>query len=99
MPKDGGWIQQQVFNAVVKSPKYNSTVLMLSYDESGGWGDHVIPYTSPEGTEDEWIVDPYDTGFGSVPMGPGKSLFFLHGSLVKHCLTIMHRLPSPILYR
>ncbi|RDW65067.1 hypothetical protein BP6252_10718 [Coleophoma cylindrospora] len=69
MPKDGGWIQQQIFNAVVKSPKYNSTVLMLSYDESGGWGDHVVPYTSPEGTEGEWILDPYDTGFGPYTRG------------------------------
>lgn len=32
MPKDGAWLQQQVVNAVVNSPKYNSTVLMISYD-------------------------------------------------------------------
>jgi phospholipase C len=54
---------------------------MLSYDETGGWGDHVVPYTSPNGTEGEWIIDPYDTDFGLVPMGPGtnssgKSLYF-----------------------
>jgi phospholipase C len=38
-PQDGGWLQQQVVNAVIKSPKYSSTVLMISYDETGGWGD------------------------------------------------------------
>lgn len=32
MPKDGGWLQQQVVNAVVNGPKYSSTVLMISYD-------------------------------------------------------------------
>lgn len=32
MPKDGAWLQQQVVNAVTKSPKYSSTVLIISYD-------------------------------------------------------------------
>lgn len=32
MPKDGAWLQQQIVNAVVNGPKYNSTVLMVSYD-------------------------------------------------------------------
>lgn len=31
-PNDGAWLQQQVFNAVVNSPKYKSTVLIVSYD-------------------------------------------------------------------
>lgn len=32
MPKDGAWLQQQIVNAVTKSPKYASTVLLISYD-------------------------------------------------------------------
>lgn len=32
MPKDGAWLQQQIFNAVVNSPKYNTTALIVSYD-------------------------------------------------------------------
>jgi phospholipase C len=32
MPKDGAWLQQQIFNAVTSSPKYNSTALIVSYD-------------------------------------------------------------------
>jgi hypothetical protein len=32
MPKDGAWLQRQVAEAVINSPKYNSTVLMISYD-------------------------------------------------------------------
>jgi phospholipase C len=27
--------------------------------ESGGWGDHVTPYHSPQGTSGEWLEDPY----------------------------------------
>jgi phospholipase C len=31
-PKDGGWLQKQVVDAVIKSPKYSSTLLMISFD-------------------------------------------------------------------
>lgn len=33
-PHDGGWFQQQIVNAVINSPKYNATVLLISYDET-----------------------------------------------------------------
>ncbi|OXV10860.1 hypothetical protein Egran_01378 [Elaphomyces granulatus] len=72
MPSDGGWLQQQIVDAVVRSPKYSSTVLMISYDETGGFGDHVTPFHSPEGTPGEWIEDPLDL-FGQVYVGPGTS--------------------------
>ncbi|KUL88089.1 hypothetical protein ZTR_04075 [Talaromyces verruculosus] len=69
-PKDGAWLHQQIFDAVVKSPKYNSTALFISYDETGGWGDAVVPYHSPAGTEGEWIEDPLGV-FGQTYTGPG----------------------------
>jgi phospholipase C len=31
-PKDGGWLQKQVVDAVINSPKYSSTLLMISFD-------------------------------------------------------------------
>lgn len=70
MPRDGAWLQGQVVNAVTSSPEYNSTALIISYDESGGWGDHVTPYHSSKGTAAEWIEDPYEK-FGSIYIGPG----------------------------
>ena len=76
MPKDGGWLQQQVVNAVVNSPKYENTALIISFDESGGWGDHVLPYISPNGTAGEWLWDPENiTHF--VPSGPGARVPFV----------------------
>jgi phospholipase C len=74
MPSDGGWLQQRIVNAVTQSPKYNKTVLMISYDETGGWGDHVLPVTSPRGTSGEWVKDPYGTT--DVSTGPGFRLPF-----------------------
>lgn len=74
-PHDGAWLQQQVVNAVTGSPKYNETALIISWDETGGWSDHVTPYHSPEGTAAEWVEDPYDN-FGNVYTGPGFRLPF-----------------------
>ncbi|KAF3912765.1 hypothetical protein ABW20_dc0105965 [Dactylellina cionopaga] len=75
LPSDGAWLQQQVVNAIVNGKSYNDTVLMISYDETGGWGDHVTPYHSPAGTAGEWIKDPYGD-FGDVYTGPGFRLPF-----------------------
>ncbi|KAF8479385.1 non-hemolytic phospholipase C precursor [Gautieria morchelliformis] len=78
-PHDGAWLQQQVVNAVIKSPKYSSTVLMISYDETGGWADHVLPIFSPTGTPGEWLsTDPFNPGPTLVPVfsGPGFRLPF-----------------------
>jgi phospholipase C len=69
-PKDGAWLQQKIVDVVTQSPAYNSTVLIISYDETGGWGDHVTPYHSPNGTSGEWIQDPYNKA-GYTYTGPG----------------------------
>ena len=46
-PIDGGWLWKEVVDAIVSSPKYNKTILIISYDETGGWGDqYVIPRIS-----------------------------------------------------
>ncbi|KAF7196686.1 Non-hemolytic phospholipase C [Pseudocercospora fuligena] len=74
-PRDGGWLQQKIVDVVTASPKYNSTALIISYDETGGWGDHVTPYHSPQGTAGEWVQDPF--GFaGHTYTGPGFRLPF-----------------------
>jgi phospholipase C len=74
-PKDGAWLQQKIVNAVVNSKSYNKTALFISYDETGGWGDHVTPFHSPPGTTGEWVKDPYGK-FGQVYTGPGFRLPF-----------------------
>ncbi|KAI1323731.1 phosphoesterase family-domain-containing protein [Xylariaceae sp. FL0255] len=74
-PRDGAWLQKQITEAVINSPAYKSTVLMISYDETGGFGDHVVPYHSPKGTLGEWLEDPYGD-FGEVYSGPGFRLPF-----------------------
>ncbi|GJN81972.1 hypothetical protein PLIIFM63780_005508 [Purpureocillium lilacinum] len=69
-PHDGAWLQNKIVEAVTKSPKYSKTALIISYDETGGWFDHVDPYRSPEGTIGEWLNDPYGQ-VGHTFAGPG----------------------------
>ncbi|WEW57590.1 phospholipase C [Emydomyces testavorans] len=66
-PKDGAWLQEQVVQAVTKSPKYGQ--------KSGGFGDHVPPYRSLTGTPGEW-VDDYMGLFGQIFTGPGMRVPF-----------------------
>ncbi|KAJ5581601.1 Phosphoesterase [Penicillium sp. DV-2018c] len=70
MPKDGAWLQKKIVDAVTKSPKYNSTLLMISFDETGGFGDHVTPFHSPRGTPGDWMHDPMGL-FSDIFVGPG----------------------------
>lgn len=74
-PKDGAWLQRKIVEAVTTGAAYNKTALIVSYDESGGYGDHVVPYHSPNGTVGEWVEDPYDE-YGYVYTGPGFRLPF-----------------------
>ncbi|EQK97990.1 hypothetical protein G6O67_003566 [Ophiocordyceps sinensis] len=70
MPVDGAWLQKKVVDAITNSPAYNETVLIISYDEQGGWADHVVPKVPKEGTRGEYLDDPYKQ-YGNVPVGPG----------------------------
>jgi phospholipase C len=72
-PHDGAWLQKNIVDAVVKGAAYNNTVLMISYDETGGWGDHVTPFHSPAGTPGEWLNVENDVfGYlGQTYTGPG----------------------------
>jgi phospholipase C len=73
-PVDGAWLQKEVVEAIVNSPKYNKTILIISFDETGGWGDHVVPFTSPFNTSGEWIINPFTDQ--PAPTGPGFRLPF-----------------------
>ncbi|KID98761.1 extracellular phospholipase C, partial [Metarhizium majus ARSEF 297] len=68
-PHDGAWLENKIAETVIKSPKYNRTILIFSFDETGGWFDHVDPYRSPNGTAGEWYND--KAGIGYTFTGPG----------------------------
>ncbi|KAK9450186.1 phosphoesterase family-domain-containing protein [Limtongia smithiae] len=69
-PTSGAWIIEKTIEAITQGPLAKDTVIFISYDETGGWGDHVPPFLSPNGTAGEWTTDPEDLS-NYVPAGPG----------------------------
>lgn len=82
-PHDGAWLENNITETILNSPKYNRTVLIISFDETGGWFDHVNPYRSPSGTAGEWLQDPYGTGYTFI--GPGLRVpFYIISPWTRH---------------
>jgi phospholipase C len=55
-PKLGEWVTSQVLSALVANPAvWERTVLFVTYDENGGFFDHVAPPTAPPGTPGEYV--------------------------------------------
>ncbi len=53
----GEWFISQVLSAVMaKQALWSKTVIFLTYDENGGFFDHVSPPVAPTGTADEMIT-------------------------------------------
>ena len=68
-PNDGEIFTGQLLQALASNPEvFNSTVFILTYDENGGFFDHVPLPVPPPGTADEF-VDGQPAGLGvRVPM-------------------------------
>jgi phospholipase C len=49
--RQGQKLVGQVYNALQQSPKWDKTLLVVTYDEHGGFYDHVIP---PKNAKDKW---------------------------------------------
>jgi len=55
-PADGEILTKQLLDALASNPAvYNSTVFILTYDEGGGFFDHVPPPVPPPSTPDEFV--------------------------------------------
>ncbi|MFI5783402.1 phosphocholine-specific phospholipase C [Nocardia sp. NPDC051570] len=55
-PVDGAAYTQRVLKALWDNPKlWESTVLLINYDENDGFFDHLVPPTAPPGAADEWL--------------------------------------------
>ncbi len=78
LPAKGAWYTQQILEALTANPAvWAKTVLILTYDENGGFFDHVVPPLAPPGTPGEYVplpfvlLDPLLLGVtGPVGLGP-----------------------------
>ncbi|KAK0522604.1 hypothetical protein OC834_006223 [Tilletia horrida] len=76
-PTDGAWLQRKIVEATVTGKDWNTSALFISFDETGGWADHVMAPLSPQGTAGEWFAsDPLNSALGPAPAGPGFRLPF-----------------------
>ena len=63
-PEDGETFVSQLLNALAANPAvFNSTVFIITYDENGGFFDHVPSPVPPPGTANESVY--------GQPLGPG----------------------------
>ncbi len=68
------YVSQVLSTLMANAALWSKTVVVLSFDENGGFFDHVPPPTPPANTPGEWIVNPpADRGGGGVngPIGLG----------------------------
>jgi len=56
----GDRLIKEVYEAVRSGPKWNSTLLLITYDEHGGWFDHVPPPSAPSPDGMDSTDDPFD---------------------------------------
>jgi phospholipase C len=74
-PTNGASHLAKVLTALMSNPElWSKTVVFLTYDENGGFFDHVAPPTAPPGTKGEYLsVDPLPAEASGVagPIGLG----------------------------
>jgi phospholipase C len=68
-PTDGAYYVGKVLQALNANPDvFNSTLVIIDYDENDGAFDHVPPPVPPQGSTDEFILD---TSVAPVPLPVG----------------------------
>jgi phospholipase C len=74
-PASGEWVSHQILKTLQSNPKvWAKTVFIITYDENGGFFDHVVPPTAPPGTVGEYLPGstlPTDAGGINGPIGLG----------------------------
>ena len=74
-PAYGAWLASRILSTLVSNPRvWAKTVLFITYDENGGFFDHVAPPTPPPGTTGEYVTKnplPRTAGGLAGPIGLG----------------------------
>lgn len=88
--KDGQELVFLVYNALASGPKWDQTLLLVVYDEHGGFHDHVAPPEAPD--DDPKVFGRYGIRVPALVVSPwveaasvGKELFD-HTSIIKTVL-------------
>ena len=88
--KAGQELVLKVYSALVKSPNWKKTMLVITYDEHGGFYDHVLPHPAQD---DKPAFRTYGVRVPSIVVSPYtarasvSSVVYDHTSIIK---TILH---------
>ena len=92
-PINGQLLVSAVYNALANSPQWKNCMLVVTYDENGGFFDHVSPPTTADDTLEKFQVDGFQQMGFRVPTivaGPYakqnyvSSVTYDHTSALKH---------------
>jgi phospholipase C len=95
--KNGQELVLKLYNAVVNGPKWNKTLLIITYDEHGGFFDHVTP---PPAKDDDKDFRQYGVRVPAIVVSPWvergsvSKILYDHTSIIKTILLRFCRRPD-----
>ncbi|MGN6109795.1 MAG: alkaline phosphatase family protein [Kofleriaceae bacterium] len=89
-PINGQELIAAVYKALAESPQWKNCLLVITYDENGGYYDHVAP---PKVTGDAYAADGFDQLGFRVPtlvVGPYVKQGYVSSVQYEHCSALRH---------
>lgn len=83
--RDGQALAAEVFHALSSGPGWNETLLILCYDEHGGFYDHVAPGAAPDA---DAAFRQYGLRVPAFVISPWVARASVHHGLLDHCSII-----------
>lgn len=83
--RDGQALVAEVFDALSSGPGWNDTLLILCYDEHGGFYDHVAPGAAPDA---DAAFRQYGLRVPAFAISPWVASASVHHGLLDHCSII-----------
>lgn len=92
-PINGQLLVASIYQALAKSPQWKNCMLVVTYDENGGFFDHVSPPTTTDDTLQKFGVDGFQQMGFRVPTliaGPYVKQNYVSSVTYDHCSALKH---------
>jgi len=92
-PINGQLLVSAVYNALANSPQWKNCMLVITYDENGGFFDHVSPPTTVDDTLDKFGIDGFQQMGFRVPTlvaGPYAKQNYVSSVVYDHTSPLKH---------
>jgi phospholipase C len=92
-PINGQALIASVYQALAKSPQWKHVTLVVTYDENGGFFDHVSPPTTVDDTNEKYGVPGFEQMGFRVPtlvIGPYVKQGYINSTVYDHTSALRH---------